>query len=566
MAHNKKTHAVSPPNDDYVRVIPLGGLDEVGANCCLIECNGSMLMVDCGLTFPEVDNFGIDIILPDWSYVLDNLDHLDGVLLTHGHEDHIGALPFFLGEVDVPVYGGRFTLDLLARKLEEYDLRDVVERVPVEPGEILEIGPHLVEFVHVNHSIPNAMSISLGTPLGRLVFTGDWKLDQTPLNGPVADIQRFGEFGSEGTLALLGDSTNSSTPGFSISESDVQRGLREVIERAEGRAFVTMFSSNVERLGGLLEVAEQLDRKVVLLGRSLRTRFASAQEMGFLKMPSSNVIISPNRASDFPDDRLLILTTGSQAEPRSGLVRMSRGENRGINIKQGDTVVFSARRIPGNEYGINHLINNLAKRGAHVIDKMGEVPIHGSGHAHREELKLMINLTQPQYLVPMHGEFQMRANHAEIGRSVGVPETRLIRNGDILQFTADGAEVIDKIHTGRILVDGSRTGDVSDMAIRNRRKIARAGMIVAFVVIDIEDGSVVTGPDLLDRGFLGDEPEDRDLRDAAARYAFREISELSDEARRDLSEVKEALRLSIRRFFRKEIDRKPVVIPVVHEL
>ena len=564
--HDKKTRVTAKrPKGDYVRIIPLGGLDEVGMNCCLIECNDSMLMLDCGITFPDLEGFGVDIILPDWSYVLDNLDILDGIVLTHGHEDHLGALPFFLKEVDVPVYGGRFTLGILERKLEEYDLKGMVELVPVNPGDVIEFEQMEAEFIHMNHSVPNAMSVALSTPLGRVLFTGDWKIDQTTRFEPVADLPRLAALGTEGVLALVGDSTNSSTPGFTTSEVIVQRGLHDVIEQAPGRVLVTMFSSNVYRVAGLLESAVRTGRnKVCLSGRSLRNNIGTARELDFLKLPEGVEFIREEEIKRYPDDQVLILSTGSQGEPRSALVRMARGEHARINIKEGDTVIFSARRIPGNDYGINNLINTLSRHGARVVDQTMGVPIHGSGHAQREELKMMLNLTRPKHLVPVHGEYRMRAEHGDLGRSVGVENVHLIENGDVLEFTEKGARVVDHIHTGRVLVDGSRTGDISDVQLRDRRKMAYGGVIVAFAVVDRDTGEISAGPDLLDRGFLNE--SETQLLERASQSSRSALEELSAEARRNPAEVRDTMRQAIRRYFRREVDRKPAVIPIVHQL
>ncbi len=552
-----------PPSHDYVRYIPLGGLDEVGMNCSIIECNGSMLLIDCGLTFPE-DEFGIDIILPDWTYVMENLDRLDAVLLTHGHEDHIGALPFFLQEVDVPVYSGRLTLAMLYSKLQSHNLAGEVDLFPVEPGEQIELGPFIIEFVHINHSVPNAMSIALKTPLGNFIFTGDWKLDQTPLYEPQMDVKRFAAYGTEGVVGLFGDSTNSEVPGMSTSEAVVHQGIRDVLEAAEGRVIIAQFSSNIFRVRGMLELAQETGRKVALLGRSLNRNFNLAREEGFMKLPGEDVLIDGRDIEDYPDKELLIISTGSQAEPRASLTRMGLGDHYQISVQKSDTIVISARKIPGNERGIYNMLNNLAKFGATIITA-ADAPIHSTGHAKQEEIKLMLNLTRPDYLVPVHGEYRMRKRHAELGDAVGIKNRQLIENGDVLEFDRDGARVVGHVHTGRLLVDGKYTGDLEEMVLRDRAKLAHSGIIVAFVVMDRDTGAVTAAPDLMQKGFIGETEIDH-LMDEAADYALDAIHELSDSARRDTNEVREAVRTSIRRFFRKRIERKPVVIPVVHEV
>ena len=553
-----------PPSGDYVRVIPLGGLDEVGMNCCLVESNGSMVMIDCGLTFPESSGFGIDIILPDLAYVLENLDILDAVILTHGHEDHIGALPFFLKEVDVPVYGGKLTLGMLGRKLGEHNLtRDDVTFYPVDAGDRLKIGEFVVEFVHTNHSVPNAMSIALETGLGRLIFTGDWKLDHTPLHGRPMDLQRFAQFGIDGTLALMADSTNSGAPGFSRSELQVKEGFANLFDTAEGRLIVAQFSSNIERVQGLIELAVEFDRKITLLGRSMTTNFSLARELGFIKIPAEAEIIDMNEIDKYPDDELLIISTGSQGEPRASLTRMAYGTHR-VSLKSTDTVVVSARIIPGNEVAIHGMLNNLTKSGARVITQR-DADIHATGHAKREEMKLLLNLVRPDHLVPVHGSYRMRKQHAEIGDKLGIPSTILIEDGDVLEFSEDGVTVVDRVHAGRVFVDGRASGgDIESMQLRDRKKLAHSGIIVAFAILDKSSGDLTSGPDLLQRGFLN--PEDDDMLDDAANYAMQAVANLSPKERHNLDEVSETIRASIRRFFRKRLDRKPVVIPIIHEM
>ncbi|MFP4599555.1 MAG: ribonuclease J [Persicimonas sp.] len=564
-SHTDDTYNVpAPPEGDYVRFIPLGGLDEVGMNCAIIECNGSMLLVDCGLTFPE-DEYGIDIVLPDWSYVMENLDKLDAVLLTHGHEDHIGSLPFFLEEVDVPVYSGRLTLAMLYAKLQSHNLANEVDLFPCEPGEVVDLGPFRVEFLHINHSVPNAMAITLGTPLGEFVFTGDWKLDQTPVYGEPMDLQRFAELGRQGVTALFGDSTNSGVPGLSTSERVVYNGFSEIIENAKGRVIIAQFSSNVDRIRGQLDLAHKHGRKVALLGRSIKRNFNLAREEGFLKLPADDILVDQRNLDDYPADKLLVISTGSQAEPRASLSRMALGDHYQITLNKTDTVITSARMIPGNERGIHNMLNNLAKTGATIITPK-DGPIHASGHGKREELKLMINLTRPKHLVPVHGEYRMRQRHAQLGKDLGIEDTQLIENGDVLEFDHNGARVVGRVDTGRMLVDGKYTGDLEEMVMRDRAKLANSGMVVAFVVMDRNTGQVTGKPSLMQRGFIGEDADIDKMLDEASKYANDAIHQLSKKARRDTSEVYEAVRSSIRRFFRKRIDRKPVVIPVVHEV
>lgn len=562
---DKKTHInTKTPTGDYVRVIPMGGLDEVGMNCCIVESNGSMVMIDCGLTFPESSGFGIDIILPDLAYVLENLDMLDAVILTHGHEDHIGALPFFLTEVDVPVYGGHLTLGMLGRKLGEHNLsRDDVTFYPVDAGDRLKIGEFVVEFIHTNHSVPNAMAISLETALGRLIFTGDWKLDHTPINEPPVDLQRFAQLGIDGTLAMMADSTNSGTPGFSRSEREVKEGFATLFDTTEGRLIVAQFSSNLHRVQALIELAVEFGRTIALQGRSMLTNFELARSLGFITIPKEAKIIDAYDIDNHPDHEILLISTGSQGEPRAGMTRMAYGSHR-VTLKPTDTIVISARMIPGNELAIHNMLNNLTKSGARVITPR-EADIHASGHAKREEMKLLLNLVKPDHLIPVHGSYRMRKQHAELGKMIGMPSTILIEDGDVLEFTQGKVEVIERVHAGRVFVDGrSSGGDIENMQLRDRKKLAQSGIIIAYAILDKNTGNLTSGPDLLQRGFLKN--DDDGMLEQAAVYAAQAFGNLSNKERQNVGAVSEELRGSIRRFFRKKLDRKPVVIPIVHEM
>ncbi len=552
-----------PTSRPYVRVIPLGGLDQFGANSCLVECDDRLLMFDCGLSFPDTPGFGIDYILPDWTWVLDNLDRLEGIVLTHGHEDHIGALPYLLEEVEIPLWGGELTLAMVRKKLVEADIADVPYHT-VQPGESVKIGPFDLSFLHVNHSIPNAMSVAIGTPLGTLLFTGDWKLDQTPVGEPVMDLQGFARLGEEGLLALLADSTNATVPGFSRSERLVTETIGEYMGEARGRLIVAQFSSNQGRLAGLIDIATRKNRKVALLGRSLNRNFDLAREHGFVSVPPNAQIIDPRDIEKTPDEELLIVSTGSQAEPRSSLTRMAYDDHHQITLKPADTVILSARVIPGNEKGIGRMRDALARRGVTVITENDD-SVHGSGHAKVEEMKLLLNLTRPQYLVPVHGEFRVRRRHAALGQAVGAAPL-LMNDGDVLEFTESDARIVGSVPSGRVAVDGKFLGDVDDVQIRNRRKLAATGIVFAFAVIDHANGEILDGPDLFHHGFLAGIPESEKMLTEAASYARSAIEELPEKARPDASEVREAMRLAVRRYFRKKIDRKPVVIPVVHEM
>lgn len=550
-------------DESYVRVIPLGGLRTFGMNCCLIEHDGTLLMFDCGIAFPDASDFGLDYYLPDWSYALENKDRLAGIVITHAHEDHIGGLAFLLSQIDVPVYTGRYSAASLKRRLAEWNLKTKSKHHAVEPGDIVEIGPFELEFIHANHSTANAMMVAVGTTLGDVLFTGDWKIDHTPIGEPVTDLPTLARIGDDGVLAIVGDSTNAQVPGFSRSERVVQREFERVISTAKGRVIIGMFSSNIPRVRGLVETANRLGRKIALMGRSLSQNVGLARETGFLTLDGEDPFIDASQVRNYDDDQLIIIATGSQAEPRAAISRLAQGDHHQINLSPDDTVVLSARMIPGNEAPIGHMIDALVRRGATVITT-NDGPVHTSGHAYREEMKVLMNLVRPQWVVPVHGEYRMRLAHADLARELGF-DTKLIEEGDVLEFTEDGVAIVDRISIGRIAVDGTMLGDIDDVTLRDRRKLAATGIVVAFAVMDRSDGSLTT-LDLLHRGFLPDHDEAEELLRGATEYAREAIDDLSADARSDAGAVGEALRTAVRRFFRREIERKPVVIPVVHEL
>jgi ribonuclease J len=553
-------------SNQQVRFIPLGGLDEVGMNCMVIEHGDSMLIVDCGITFPKQEQHGIDLVIPDWTYILDNQDKLEGIVVTHGHEDHVGAIPFLLKELggQTEVYSAPLTLRLLRDKLNSHQIPDNALFNHVRSGDTRRVGPFELEFINVNHSIPDSLSVALRVDDELFVITGDWKLDQNETYEPVMDLQRFAELGREGVTGLLGDSTNAIVSGYSNSELDVQRGIADAMDRAEGRVIVAQFSSNQYRVAGLLEVAHKQRRKVCLLGRSLREKFEISLEDNYFDVPSERILIEPHEIDHYPNEKLLIIATGSQAERRAALTRMGLDEHHNLELDSTDTIILSARQIPGNERGIQNMINNLSKRGANVITG-DEENIHASGHACQEELKLLMNLTDPDWLIPVHGEFRMRKKHAELGDAVGVSNHLVIENGDILAFENGDADVEGHIHTGRVFVDGENVGDLQGVEIRDRGKLASSGIVVALVIIDKDTGEITTGPELIQKGVLG-EGEIESRLGEATKYAKQAFEKLSKGARKQPRDAEHALKQSIREFFRENINRQPFVIPIVHEL
>lgn len=549
----------------HVRVMPLGGLDQFGMNCCLLECGDDLVMVDCGLTFPEPPGYGIDFIIPEFSWVLENIDRLRAIVLTHGHEDHIGALPFLLEQVDVPLYGSALTLAMVRRKLEEGDIEDVAYNI-VESRSVVQIGGLSFEFIHVNHSIPQALAVAAHTPQGTMLFTGDWKIDLNPVGEAVADLYAFASLGERGVLAILGDSTNAITPGSSRSESVVQTEIEAILREKKGRVIIAMFSSNVLRVAGIIEAAARVGRRVALLGRSLERNYQLAIDNDVVPKAPAHTLVDVTAIDRNKDEELVVLTTGSQAEPRSSLARMAYDDHNLLKLKSTDTVLLSARVIPGNEIGINTMIDAICRRGIEVITPQTR-PIHGSGHAHQEEMKLLLNLVRPRYIVPIHGDFRMRSAHASLAQKTVRAMPLMINDGDILEFTGDShPQVVGRIPSGRVAVDGKLLGDADDIQIRDRKKLAATGVIIAFVVVNHIDGSIANGPSLMQHGFLSDVEESDLLMLAAEDFAKAALLELNEQVRTDTSEVSEALRVAVRRFFRKETNLKPVVIPIVHEL
>jgi len=552
-------------SDKIVRIMPLGGLDQFGMNACLLESNNDLFLIDCGLTFPAPPGYGIDLIIPDLSWVVDNVDRLKAVILTHGHEDHIGALPFLLEQVDVPVYGSAMTVAMIRRKLEENDVEDVAYHV-VEPRDRVRIGNSDFEFIHVNHSIPQTLAVAVHTALGVFVFSADWKLDLTPLGEATTDLHSLAALGEAGVMAFLGDSTNSVVPGFSQSETEVNKELASIMKEKDGRIIIAMFSSNVHRVSGLIQAASQCGRRVALVGRSLERNFALALECGAISSPPPNTLIEPSAIPRNEDHELLIVTTGSQAEPRSSLARLAYDDHNLFTLKSTDTVILSARVIPGNESGINTMVDALSRRGVDVITQQTRL-VHASGHAKAEELKLLLTLLKPRYMIPIHGDFRMRSAHAKLAQVTVRATPLMINDGDILEFdNLAPPRVVGRIQSGRVAVDGKFMGDEDDLQIRDRKKLAASGVIVAFIVMNKNDGSIANGPSLMQHGFLADVQECDALMAGAEEFAREAILALNDQVRSDSSEVSEALRISVRRFFRKELNRKPVVIPIVHEL
>jgi ribonuclease J len=551
-----------------LRVLPLGGLGEIGKNMTVVEFDGRIVVVDVGLRFPTPEMVGIDLVLPDFSYLRERAEDIEAIVITHGHEDHLGALPWVLRDLGPrhmpPVYGGALTMAMARSKLDEHKLREV-ELGDVEPGDVLELGPFTLELVHMTHSIPDSSAVALGTELGTVLITGDYKFDQTPVDGPPADVSRLAELGREGVLLLCGDSTNVDREGFSPSESVVGPHLEEVFARCEGRIVVTSFASNIHRVQQVLDAAYALDRKVALVGRSMRKNVGIGRTLGHIDVPEG-LLVGPREIGDFEDERVVIISTGSQGEPLSALRRMAYRDHPQVQLKGGDTVVFSATPIPGNERAVNETIDRLYHIGCDVITPR-DAPVHASGHGYAEEVKLMLNLVKPRYVMPFHGDFKRLRLHAQLAEAVGIaPEdTFQGENGLPLDIDERGARFGSHEQSGMVFVDGVEIGDMADVALRDRRMLSADGIFIVVVTIAEQDGSSVADPEVIFRGvpFLDQAGElleeirttvDESLR-RAAREEIREVDLLGQVLHDDLAKL-----------VYDRLKRRPMVLPVVVEV
>ena len=551
---------------ETLRVLPLGGLGEIGKNMCVVEYAERIIVVDTGLMFPTAEMLGIDLVLPDFSYLRERADQIEAIVLTHGHEDHVGALPYVLRQIGSPpvIYGGLLTVGMVRSKLDEHHLKDVrLEELPT--GEVAEHGPFDIELVHMSHSIPDMRAVIIGTPLGKVLFTGDYKFDQTPVDGRPSDVSRLAELGSEGLLLLCGDSTNADRLGVAPSESSVGPALLETFSRCQGRIVVTSFASNIHRVQQVIDAAVQLDRKVALVGRSMRKNYNIASNLGVAGAPSG-IFIQPKEIGDFPDEKVVVISTGSQGEPLSALRRMANNDHRDVELHSGDTVVFSATPVPGNERAVNETIDHIYEIGASVVTA-ADAPIHASGHGWGEELKLMLNLTRPRYVLPVHGDHKRLRLHAELARSVGVPEANVFqgRNGLPLEITADGAGFGDDEGAGVMFVDGVDIGEPDDVALRDRRTISDDGIFIVVATISADDGEVVADPEVIFRGVPFLEETDG-LVEKVRGVAEDSLEAAAKAGTRDIDLVQQDLHDQVAGFIYKDLRRRPLILPVVVEV
>lgn len=543
-----------------LRIIPLGGLGEIGLNMLLLEHEKHVLIVDAGLMFPDDFLPGVDLVIPDFSYLREKRDNLRAVILTHGHEDHIGAMPFLLREFALPVYATGFTLDLLREKLMEHQLLEQARLHQVHPGDVSRFGPFSVEFIAVNHSIVDGVGLALETPEGVVIHSGDFRIDSTPVDRQFTDLVRFAYYGARGVLAFFSDSTNAEKDGLTLSEMEVRKTLAELFQSCSGRIIVATFASNITRIQQVIELASQCGRKVVLNGKSMITNVGLARQRGFIHIPEG-LEIRESQIGQLPDHTVTVITTGSQGEPMSALARMAQGRHKGIQIKPGDTIILSSRFIPGNERAITAIINSLYRLGAEVVyEKVSD--IHTSGHARREELKLMLSLVRPRYFVPIHGEYRHLVKHGQIAADMGLPEDRILvaENGMVLTCEHGEIRMDGRVPTGRVLVDGKGVGDVGETILQERRKLSGHGLVIVLLVVDEQRGHLLYGPDMVSRGFVFEEEWGYVLEDAKEL-----VLEILEEAREvgDWERIKTEIQRRLKKFFYRVLDRGPLILPIV---
>jgi ribonuclease J len=555
--------------DRKLRVIPLGGLGEFGMNCMALQFGDDIIVIDAGMMFPEAELLGVDVVTPDFTFLEQNREHVRALVLTHGHEDHIGAVPFLISELDIPVYGTPFTLALVERRLEEHELLDRVKFHKVKPGERIEIGPFSIEFIHVTHSIVSAVMLAITTPLGVVIHTGDFKVDPTPIDNVPFDLHTLAAYGKRGVLLLMSDSTNVDRPGYTESERAVQPRLEDIFNRAERRVVISCFSSSIHRLQGVLDLAAEYGRKVALLGRSMLTATEIAHSLGLLHIPD-NILLRPQDIMQHAPNKVAVLVSGTQGEPMSALSRVAVDNHKNLTVEAGDTVVLSARIIPGNEKAIYRMINHLAKRGADLIYGQMNPPVHVSGHGSAEELKLVLNLVRPRYFMPIHGEYRQLARHASLAqhlRGAGLEQSFILETGDTLEIDKMGARRGEKVTVGRVCIDSGSLDDVvEDLVIRDRRHLSEDGFVIPIIAINKHTGRSETLPEIVSRGFVSFEEEGSGLLQEARLVVARTLETSTEEERTDWGVMKEKIRADLKRFLNKQTARRPLITPVILEV
>lgn len=548
-----------------IKITPLGGILEIGKNLTVFEYGSDIVILDCGLAFPDDDMLGVDMVIPDWTYLIKHKNRIKGIVLTHGHEDHIGAIPYFLKEFNVPVYGTKLTLGILKYKLEEHGIVNSTKTVVVNPGETFKLGEFKVEYIRSNHSIADAVAVALHTPAGVILHTGDFKIDPTPIDGSMIDLARIGQLGNEGILALMSDSTNAERPGYTMSERTVGKTFDNIFENCDKRIFVATFASNIHRVQQVIDAAVKYKRKVAVSGRSMENVLSAAIELGYMKIPK-NTLISLDEINRYPKDQLVIITTGSQGEPMAALSRMAFSGHKKANIEAGDLVIISASPIPGNEKAISNVINELLKHGAEVVYE-ALADVHVSGHACQEELKIILALAKPKFFIPVHGEYKHLCAHRDIAKQMGIPAKNIIMmdNGKMLEITQSSAKIVDTVPSGKILVDGLGVGDVGNIVLRDRKHLAQDGLIVIVLTMDKASGSVVAGPDIISRGFVYVR-ESEDLMEEMRYAAIDALDECMDKNISDWSTIKTVLKNAVGGYIFSKTKRKPMILPVIMDI
>ena len=546
-----------------LKIIPLGGLEQIGMNITAFEYEDSIIVVDCGLSFPGDDMLGIDLVIPDVSYLKQNIDRVKGFVITHGHEDHIGALPYVLKEINVPVYATKLTMGLIENKLKEHVMPKPVKRKVVKYGQSINLGCFRVEFIRTNHSISDAAALAIFSPVGTVVHTGDFKVDFTPVSGETIDLERFGELGKKGVLALMADSTNVQKPGYTMSEQTVGKVFDTIFaENEKSRIIVATFASNVDRVQQIINSAEKYGRKVVVEGRSMVNVISTATELGYLNVPN-NIMIEMEQMQNYPPEKLVLITTGSQGEAMAALSRMAANIHRKVSIMPGDTVIFSSRPIPGNEKSVSKVINELAEKGAKVIVQDTQV----SGHASQEEIKLIYSLVKPQYAIPVHGEYQHLKAHAELAQQMGIPKenTIILSSGDVLDLCEDHAVLIGKVQAQGIMVDGLGVGDVGNIVLRDRQYLSENGLIIIVLTLEKYTNQLLAGPDIVSRGFVYVR-ESEYLMDEAREVVYSALERCLDNHVTDWTKIKTEIKDSLSDYLWKKMKRNPMILPIIMEV
>lgn len=549
---------------NVLKIIPLGGVNEIGKNMTVFEYGNDIIVVDCGVSFPEDDMLGVDLVIPDISYLVKNKDKIRGFILTHGHEDHIGALPYVLREINVPVYGTRLTLGLVDIKLKEHGIKNAAFQI-VKANDILKLGAFTVEFIKTSHSIADSVALAIHTPLGVVVHTSDFKIDYTPIDGQVIDLAKFALLGKKGVLALLADSTNVERPGYTMSEKTVGQTFESIFADAPGRIIVATFASNIHRIQQIINAAVKYGRKVCISGRSMANVIAVAMELGYLDVPKKT-LIDVDKVDSYPSDKIVIITTGTQGEPMSALTRMAAAEHKKLEIIPGDMVIISATPIPGNEKLVYKVINQLFQRGANVIyESLADV--HVSGHACQEELKLIHTLVKPKFFIPVHGEFRHLKQHAMLAESLGMPRENifLVDIGNVIELTHNSCKVTGTVTAGRVLVDGLGVGDVGNIVLRDRKHLSQDGLIVVVVTISRETGGVIAGPDIISRGFVYVR-ESEELIEQARQVVKDTLDKCEQQNITDWATLKTNIKDELRNFLYEKTKRNPMILPIIMEI